>query len=77
MSQLGLPAEGGDRLNLLEDHLAHRVTAVHVDRTDAHHLNKDIKRILKLIFHSNKNRLRLPNPKPALTLGILVSLLGF
>ena len=51
VSQLGLPAEGGDRLDLLEDHLAHRVAAVHVDRTDAHHLNKHMERRLKLILH--------------------------
>ena len=61
MSQLGLPAEGGDRLDLLEDHLAHRVAAVHVDRTYAHHLDNpididiDIDIILKLILIQTEN----------------------
>ena len=40
MSQLRLPAEGEDGLDLLLDHLGHRVPAVHIDRADAHNLGR-------------------------------------
>ena len=38
VSKLGLPTEGCNGLNLLLDHLAHCVPAVHVDGADGHHL---------------------------------------
>ena len=38
VTKLGLPTEGCDGLNLLLDHLAHCVPAVHVDCADRHHL---------------------------------------
>ena len=41
MSQLRLPAEGEDGLDLLLDHLSHSVPAVHVDRADCHHLTRE------------------------------------
>ena len=38
MFHLTLPAEGELGLNLLSDHLADHIAAVHVDSADGHHL---------------------------------------